>query len=284
MSRAMTARTWWAPRLGRTGAGAAMQSRPLASAAIRIPERVSERLALVFPAPSPRLYVHEGARQALERKLQAAFTGQVVISITDNRHSIISVSRQGGVVRIRVHHMFLDAPGHIVNALVRYLTTNDREASIKVGLYIEENGGRLHRRRARKMPLAPKGRIHDLYEIFQDLNARYFDGQVNALITWGKRTKEKRVTPRKTIKLGSYSALERLIRLHPVLDRAWVPRYFVAYIVYHEMLHHVMPATRGGGRRNLHPPEFLERERDFRNFDRAIAWEQKHIARLLRTT
>jgi hypothetical protein len=45
-----------------------------------------------------------------------------------------------------------------------------------------------------------------------------------------------------------------------------------------------MPATRGGGRRNLHPPEFLERERDFRNFERAIAWEQKHIARLLRTT
>ena len=261
-----------------------MQSRPLASAAIRIPERVSERLALVFPSPSPRLYVHEGARQALERKLQAAFTGQVVISITDNRHSIISVSRQGGAVRIRVHHMFLDAPARIVDALVRYLTTNDRAASLKVGLYIEENGGRLHRRRARKMPLAPKGRIHDLYAIFQEINAKYFDGQVNALITWGKRTKEKRTVARKSIKLGSYGSLERLIRLHPVLDRSWVPRYFVAYIVFHEMLHHVMPSTRGGGRRNLHPPEFLEREREFRLFDRAIAWEQKHIARLLRTT
>ncbi len=278
---AITGTNWWAPRFGRTSA---MQTRPLASAAIRIPERVSERLALVFPSPSPRLYVHEGARQALERKLQAAFSGQVVISITDNRHSIISVSRRGGLVRIRVHHMFLDAPTHIVNALVRYLTTNDRAASLKVGLYIEENGGRLHRRRARKMPLAPKGRVHDLYEIFQDLNARYFDGQCNALITWGKRTKEKRMSPRKTIKLGSYSALERLVRLHPVLDRVWVPRYFVAFIVYHEMLHHVMPATRGGGRRNLHPPEFLERERGFRNFERAVAWEQKHIARLLRTT
>jgi hypothetical protein len=283
----MTVASWWAPRLGRSGA--ALQARPLASAAIRIPERVSERLALVFPSPSPALYVHEGARQALERKLQAAFSGQVVLSITDNRHSIISVHRQGGVVRIRVHHMFLDAPARIVDALVRYLTTNDREASLKVGLYIEENGGRLHRRRPRKVPLNPKGRVHDLYSIFQDLNARYFHGQVNALITWGQRARRTRGQPRKTIKLGSYSGLERLIRIHPVLDRPWVPRYFVAYIVYHEMLHHVMPATRGGsgyaaGRRNLHPPEFLEREQEFRNYERATLWEQKHIARLLRTT
>ena len=110
--------------------------------------------------------------------------------------------------------------------------------------------------------------------------------------------------PRKTIRLGSYSDLERLIRIHPTLDRKWVPRYFVAYVVYHEMLHHMIPAargsirlSRGGGaslasasakgqaaRRVLHPPEFIEREQMFRKYDRALEWEKRHIGRLLRTS
>src|SRR5205823_2555535 len=102
---------------------------------------------------------------------------------------------------------------------------------------------------------------------------------------------------RATIKLGSYTANERLIRVHPALDRAWVPRYFVAYIVYHEMLHHVIPArsrdaqgrrvgAAGGaaaGRRDLHPLEFREREKAFRHYERALRWEGQHIARLLRS-
>ena len=44
----------------------------MGAAAIRIPERIGLQLALVFPQVSPRLFVHEGARQALERKLTAA--------------------------------------------------------------------------------------------------------------------------------------------------------------------------------------------------------------------
>jgi hypothetical protein len=38
------------------------------------------------------------------------------------------------------------------------------------------------------------------------------------------------------------------------------------------------------GRVNLHPPEFKERERDFHYFDRAIEWEKRHVARLLRSS
>ena len=106
---------------------------------------------------------------------------------------------------------------------------------------------------------------------------------VNAVITWGKRpTRKTKGEPQRTIKLGSYSAVDRLIRIHPALDQKWVPRYFVAYIVYHEMLHHVIPSSQGNGRRMLHPPIFQARERVFRDFDRAIAWERAHISRLLR--
>jgi hypothetical protein len=57
---------------------------------------------------------------------------------------------------------------------------------------------------------------------------------------------------------------------------------FVAFVLYHEMLHHMMPVERGGGRRELHPLEFREREREFRAFDRAVAWEKRSLSRLLR--
>jgi hypothetical protein len=251
------------------------------AAAIRIPERVRAQLRLVLPSASPRLYVHEGARQALERKLRGAFPGAVILSITDNRHSIITHRVQRGVLHARVHHMFLNAPAHVVEALVRYITRGDRDASAVLGDYIDANGFRLARRK-RNAPLVTRGKHHDLMVLFEDVNERYFDGAINALITWGKRPTVK-AKKRKTIKLGSYSAVDRLIRLHPALDQKWVPRYFVAYIVYHEMLHHVIPGSRGLGRVNLHPPEFREREKQFRHFDRAIDWEKRHVGRLLRS-
>jgi hypothetical protein len=250
------------------------------AAAIRIPERVGSQLRLVFPSAAPRLFVHEGARQSLERKLRAASPGPVILSITDNRHSIITHRMQRGILHARVHHMFLDAPTFVVDALVRYVTRGDRDASATLGDYIDANGFRLARRK-RNAPLITRGKHHDLLDLFQQLNDRYFGGSVNALITWGKRS-TSRSRYRRTIKLGSYSAVDRLVRVHPALDQRWVPRYFVAYIVYHEMLHHVIPGSRGLGRVNLHPLEFKEREREFRHFERAIEWEKRHVGRLLR--
>jgi hypothetical protein len=67
-----------------------------------------------------------------------------------------------------------------------------------------------------------------------------------------------------------------------VLDKSWVPRYFVSYILYHEMLHHVIPSSHGAGRRMLHPPHFAARERMFRDYERSLTWERGHVTRLLR--
>jgi hypothetical protein len=261
-----------------------LRARPMGAVALRLPEKVGAHLAHVFPVDAPRIFVHEGARQALERRLMAAFPGPVSLSITDNRHSMISHSWRRGMLRARIHHMFLDAPPSIVHALVRYVAHGERDASVRIGNYIEANGSRLARR-SRRIPLVTSGKNHDLYGIFRDINEKYFDNDVTALITWGKRG-PRRSTRRTTIKLGSYSQNERLIRIHPALDRTWVPRYFVAYVVFHEMLHHVVPARRGNetsGRRDLHPEEFREREHDFRHHERALRWEKQHIGRLLRT-
>jgi len=246
--------------------------------ALRVPERTALHL---LPNTAPRIFVHEGARQALERRLMAEFPGPVSLSITDNRHSIVSHSWQHGMLRARVHHMFLDAPRSVQSALVRYVAHSDPAASERIGRFIELNGGRLAPR-SRKVPLHTLGRRHDLLAIYHDLNARYFGGSMHALITWGKRNRGRE--PRQTIKLGSYASGDRLIRIHPSLDRNWVPKYFVQFVVYHEMLHHFFPSRhKDGGRRELHTTDFRDREGDFLHYDRALRWEKAHLARLLRS-
>jgi hypothetical protein len=250
-------------------------------AAIRIPKNVGGQV-IMFPGGNPSIFVHEGARQALERRFLAAHRGPVMLSITDNRHAMISHTVSKGVLRVRLHHMFLSSPARIADALVRYVVSDHNESSLEVGRFIELNNRLLARRSRRHLKLVTQGNQHDLLRILEDLNRRYFGGGAKPLITWGAPTKKPDGSKRKTIRLGSYGAVDRLIRVHPVLDRAWVPKYFVEFVVYHEMLHHIFPMTSRGGRRALHPPMFMERERAFRHYERATQWEKKNLARLLR--
>lgn len=245
-------------------------------------QQVVEQLELRFWPRSPAVYIHEGARQALERRLSIVGRQTIIVSITDNRHSMIHATRKAGLLRARLHHMFLDAPVSVVEALGRFLLFRDREASQLVGRYIDLNTQRIrclepHRRSLKDN----RGDHHDLNELYAEVNHQYFDGQVDARICWGSegRSQNKK---RSTIKLGSYSAQEQLIRIHPRLDQPFVPRYFISFVIFHEMLHHVMPATRVAGRRKLHPVEFRVRERKFRHYDKAIAWENANLDRLLR--
>jgi hypothetical protein len=258
----------WAPRVSH--------------AAVRVPDPRHTNLAIAFPPGHPQIFVHEGARQALERRLTFAHHRPVILSVTDNCRNMISHSQTGGILQARIHHMFLDAPGVVQEALVRYVVKRERAASLIVSRFIDENGFRIRASQPVASPLSTQGSVHDLMAIFRTINEKYFGNGVDALITWARRGTASGKRPRRSIKLGSYSAAERLIRVHRTLDKTWVPRYFVSYIIYHEMLHHVIPSTHGGGRRMLHPPMFRERERMFRDYERALGWEKAHISRLLR--
>ena len=269
--------------LGRD-ARAKVVARPLAPrvapASVRVPDARLVHVEIPFPSGHPQIFVHEGARQTFERKLRAACPRPVILSMTDNRRSMIAFGFENGILRARIHHMFLDAPPAVQEALVRYVVQGDRAASLTVGRFIHDNNHRIRAARPVVRPLATQGDHHDLLTIYGQLNDKYFGGTMDALVTWGRMPKVE--LPRRTIKLGSYSAVERLIRIHPVLDRNWVPRYFVSYVVYHEMIHHVVVSPIVGGRKILHPPAFMERERLFREYDRAMDWEQTHVHRLLR--
>jgi hypothetical protein len=225
------------------------------------------------------------AELSLTRRIRAHLPrGSLSVTLTDNRHTMISVRRdhtRGPRYRVRLHHMFADADPIVTRALARYIGQNDPSASRVLGAFIDSHQHRVRPLGRTRAPVAieTRGRHFDLQDMFDDLNRRYFGGAIDARITWGQRCGKPR--RRNSIKMGSYSVEERLIRVHRSLDRSFVPRYFVEWIVYHEMLHQVHQATMVNGRRQFHTPAFLADEARFEHYERARGWERAHLDEIL---
>ncbi len=204
------------------------------------------------------------------------------LRLTNNHYSMISVRRKADGYRLRLHQMFVGAEPRVVRALARYVVHNDRRASTLLGEYIEQHQHiiRQQPRRTRNLTVRTAGRYHDLQAIFDRLNDEQFDGALQARITWGPVSARRQ--RRRSIKMGSFAVEDRVIRIHPALDQACVPDYFVAWIVFHEMLHGKHEVKRENGRRRFHTPEFLAEERQFPDYERACTWEKANLDRLLR--
>lgn len=227
--------------------------------------------------------VDDEARLRLQRRISAHMRGELTIAVTDNRYNIISVKRGRGRFEARLHHMFVDAEPRVVRALARFITRNDPKASAEIDAYIDANQHRIrHSLPAppRRTRLRPDGECFDLSAIFDELNERYFQGRIEARITWGRRNRG-RPRRRRSLKLGSYSVEEGIIRIHTSLDRPFVPRFFVESVVFHEMLHEIHEIPVVNGRHHYHTPAFLAHERQFELYDAARGWERENLSRLL---
>lgn len=133
----------------------------------------------------------------------------------------------------------------------------------------------------RQLALPHEGRFFDLRQIFDDINARYFGSTLTGFqILWGRRRKLK---PIAYFVFGTIQEDDKIIRIHPLLDASFVPFWFVEYVVYHEMLHAVVPdETFASGRRKVHTVEFLRREKLFPHYRKARKWETENLCRFLR--
>jgi hypothetical protein len=147
------------------------------------------------------------------------------LKLTENRHTIISVQRGRDFYRVRVHRMFASAEPRLVRALARYVVHNDARASAQLSEFIDRNQHLIRKQppQARQMVLRTRGQVHDLAAVFDRLNRRYFEGKHEARITWGPVRKRRK---QRSIKVGSYSLEDRLIRVHPALDQQWSPAIF----------------------------------------------------------
>lgn len=125
-----------------------------------------------------------------------------------------------------------------------------------------------------------QGKVFNLRAIFRNLNAEYFGNRFPRYrMIWARKLKGR---PKSQIVFGSIQEEDRIIRIHPLLDRRFVPTWFLEYVVYHEMCHAVVrDEYDSAGRRIVHHERFFARERRFHWFRRAKAWEQENLARFL---
>ena len=133
----------------------------------------------------------------------------------------------------------------------------------------------------RQLNLRHEGRYFDLRAIFDRLNAKHFRGKLRGYtVEWGRRRKQR---PKEYFVFGTIQEEDRVIRINPALDQPFVPLWFLQYVMYHEMLHSVVPDEIDScGRRRVHTEEFNRRERQYPGYHRARRWEDENLARFLR--
>jgi hypothetical protein len=194
---------------------------------------------------------------------------------------MVSFRRAPDALELRVHRMFVDAEPEVVQALADYARAQSPGSSRVLDRFVRKNREAIRpRESALKSPLQHRGAAHNLLDIFDALNARYFSGEIQARIGWGRGAGARE---RQSMRMGAYLQESRTILINPALDSSKVPRYFVELVVYHEMLHQAVPQQRSRtGRRAVHSREFKSRESQFADFDRAKAWERQNVNQLLR--
>jgi hypothetical protein len=120
----------------------------------------------------------------------------------------------------------------------------------------------MRRGRIRPGAAGPQGRHFDLQKLFEELNARYFEGKLRRPhIGWSNRNWRRQ--------FGCYDPGPNHILLNRRMDRPGVPQFAVEYVLFHEMLHVKHPTRRSGCSLVSHSREFREEEKRFAEFARA---------------
>ena len=205
------------------------------------------------------------------KKIFEKTTGRgIALTITDNSTSMLSVKSKGETLYVRLNRIFLEAGTEVVSEVAEFIKKKRGKTPLISG-FIRERREHLKNKTPRRLNLKATGKYYDLLNIFESINRAYFEGSVSSTIAWGKESPRYAVRKRT---LGSYSSHTNAIRINPVLDNPRVPRFYIEFIVYHEMLHAFIGVKSKNGRRSIHSKEFREGEKIFKDYEKAIAWEK----------
>ncbi len=120
-------------------------------------------------------------------------------------------------------------------------------------------------RKRRGIKLYDRGSVYHLRELYDEVNKEYFNSELKLKITWfGNALK----LPKRRMTLGSFTSELKLIKIHRFLDQEQIPKTYVKFIIYHEMLHYVAPpVVKKWARRKIHHAHFLALEKQFKEYE-----------------
>jgi len=184
-----------------------------------------------------------------------------------------SISLRDGCLRVRISDLLASAPAPVTEALAfillgkLYRKPVPRIYAHRYRLYLNRRDIRhkaalVRQIRGRKFLTGPAGEFHNLEEIFERLNASYFDGLMGRpQLGWSRR-------PARGM-LGHFDPSHNAIVISRIFDQPGVPLLALEYVMFHEMLHLRFPAHHSGTRRRVHTREFRAAEKRFPQFQEA---------------
>lgn len=203
----------------------------------------------------------------------------VKVVFTDNTSTMITVHHTPAC-SVRLHRMFAVAPSKVLSALAVYVKwPRHRASNATLSRYIKEKSHLIKPARPRGRRIKTRGRHFDLKAVFEKLNREYFNGELTAMITWGRPFRGRR---RRSMRFGCVDREAGVVRINSSLDAPFVPGFFLEYIVYHEMLHCLVGAqVSADGRELAHHRAFRERERPYARYHDALRWQNENFHRFL---
>ena len=172
-----------------------------------------------------------------------------------------------GRLELRISDLMAGAPAPVLEALARILLGKlyrkpiSRVYAHRYRLYLNRRDVRrqahlMRQTRGRKFISGPRGETQDLDEIFERLNAQYFDSLLGRPQLGWSRGASRRM-------LGHFDPSHNAIIISRVFDGTGVPAVALEYVMFHEMLHLRYPVDHRGSRRRVHTREFRQAEKEF---------------------
>ncbi|KAA3611288.1 MAG: hypothetical protein D8M58_15065 [Calditrichaeota bacterium] len=192
-----------------------------------------------------------------------------------------TIRLRNGIIYVRISDKLFDAPDETIQAvgyilfdkLFRLKTKKEIRHHYRnyINQFIVPN---MSFPKSKVSPdYSPIGKYHNLTDIFDLVNRSYFDSAVpKPILGWSLNKSTRR--------LGFYDHSRNLLVISRIFDKKRIPDYVREYLMYHEMLHIVIPVKKINGRRSVHPPHFKEKERLFDNYELAQKWLKKKLWRL----
>jgi len=174
---------------------------------------------------------------------------------------------EDGCLHVRISDLLEGAPAPVTEALAYILLGKlyrkpvARLYAHRYRLYLNRRDVRrqaqlVRQTRGRKFISGPQGDLHNLEEIFESLNRRFFDGLMGRpLLGWSRR-------PSRSL-LGHFDPSHNAIIINKVFDLPATPLAALEYVMFHEMLHLRYPVDHNGARRRVHTKEFRDAEKKF---------------------
>jgi hypothetical protein len=202
----------------------------------------------------------------------------------DNRRTLISWTREGGSLALRVHFGLFDQ-AQARDELERYALKRGRGRYPLLDRAMHVVFAEVQARHGHRRPVAPT--VPDLAtmvtpwrpsEMGHMIWQRFFGDLPELPIGWSSEPGPRAL---RGIRFGSFrSKPQPRIALHPRLGAAWVAQVFVEHVIHHEYCHwrqHCEP-LRG---EKPHSARFKAWERGYPHFADALAWQRAHLDALL---